>query len=61
MEVVNYGFLNLNPMTHKVKDSEDNINLGPTEFKLLHFFMTHPERVYSRAQLLNVFGEIILT
>ena len=53
MEVVNYGFLNLNPMTHKVKDSEDNINLGPTEFKLLHFFMTHPERVYSRAQLLD--------
>ena len=53
MEVVNYGFLNLNPMTHKVKDNEDNINLGPTEFKLLHFFMTHPERVYSRAQLLD--------
>jgi len=53
MEVVNYGFINLNPMTHKVKDNEDNINLGPTEFKLLHFFMTHPERVYSRAQLLD--------
>ena len=27
--------------------------MGPTEFKLLHFFMTHPERVYSREQLLN--------
>ena len=53
MEVVNYGFINLNPMTHKVKDNEDNINLGPTEFKLLHFFMTHPERVYCRAQLLD--------
>ena len=53
MKVVNYGFINLNPMTHKVKDNEDNINLGPTEFKLLHFFMTHPERVYSRAQLLD--------
>lgn len=32
--------------------------MGPTEFKLLHFFMTHPERVYSREQLLNyVWGE----
>ena len=27
--------------------------MGPTEFKLLHFFMTHPERVYSRELLLN--------
>jgi len=27
--------------------------LGPTEFKLLHFFMTHPDRVYSRSQLLD--------
>ena len=31
--------------------------MGPTEFRLLHFFMTHPERVYSRGQLLdNVWG-----
>lgn len=29
------------------------LDMGPTEFKLLHFFMTHPERVYSREQLLN--------
>ena len=35
-----------------------DINLGPTEFKLLHFFMTHPERVYSRMQLLDqVWGD----
>lgn len=53
MEVVNFGSINLNPMTHKVKDGERNIVLGPTEFNLLHFFMTHPERVYSRAQLLD--------
>ena len=32
---------------------EEVIEMGPTEFKLLHFFMTHPERVYSREQLLN--------
>ena len=32
--------------------------MGPTEFKLLHFFMTHPERVYSRIQLLDhVWGD----
>ena len=34
------------------------LRLGPTEFKLLHFFMTHPERVYSRMQLLDqVWGD----
>ncbi|VFS91298.1 Phosphate regulon transcriptional regulatory protein phoB [Kluyvera cryocrescens] len=32
---------------------ENPLDMGPTEFKLLHFFMTHPERVYSREQLLN--------
>lgn len=32
---------------------ESPLDMGPTEFKLLHFFMTHPERVYSREQLLN--------
>ena len=53
MEVVKYGNITLNPMTHKVTDGENNIELGPTEFKLLHFFMTHPERVFSRSQLLD--------
>jgi len=34
------------------------IALGPTEFRMLHFFMTHPERVHSRAQLLDrVWGD----
>ncbi len=33
------------------------MELGPTEFRLLHFFMTHPERVFTRSQLLdNVWG-----
>ena len=54
MEVVKYGNITLNPMTHKVTDGENNIELGPTEFKLLHFFMTHPERVFSRSQLLDL-------
>ena len=54
MEIVKYGNITLNPMTHKVTDGENNVELGPTEFKLLHFFMTHPERVFSRSQLLDL-------
>ena len=54
MEVVKYGNITLNPMTHKVTDRDSNVELGPTEFKLLHFFMTHPERVFSRSQLLDL-------
>ena len=54
MEVVKYGNITLNPMTHKVTDGDSNVELGPTEFKLLHFFMTHTERVFSRSQLLDL-------
>ena len=54
MEVVKYGNITLNPMTHKVTDGDSNVELGPTEFKLLHFFMTHPDRVFSRSQLLDL-------
>lgn len=50
--------LELNPSTHRVTFQDQTIHLGPTEFKLLHFFMTHPERVYSREQLLDrVWGQ----
>ena len=38
---------------HAVTAGEANVQMGPTEFRLLHFFMTHPERVYSRDQLLD--------
>jgi len=38
---------------HRVSANEQPVNVGPTEFRLLHFFMTHPERVYSRSQLLD--------
>ncbi len=52
--------LELSPLTHRVSANGVNIDLGPTEFRLLHFFMTHPERVYSRAQLLDqVWGDHI--
>ena len=45
--------LELSPATHRVSAHGTVVELGPTEFRLLHFFMTHAERVYSRAQLLD--------
>ena len=52
-EVIEMQGLSLDPTSHRVMTGEDPLDMGPTEFKLLHFFMTHPERVYSREQLLN--------
>ena len=45
--------LKLDPVSHRISTHDRSIDMGPTEFKLLHFFMTHPERVYSREQLLD--------
>ncbi|PYE33882.1 transcriptional regulator [Idiomarina fontislapidosi] len=45
--------LKLDPVSHRISTQDHSIDMGPTEFKLLHFFMTHPERVYSREQLLD--------
>jgi two-component system phosphate regulon response regulator PhoB len=57
-EVVTIGDLELNPATHRVTASGQQIALGPTEFRLLFFLMTHPERVYTRTQLLDgVWGD----
>ncbi|ACS86690.1 MULTISPECIES: phosphate response regulator transcription factor PhoB [Musicola] len=52
-EVIEMRGLSLDPSSHRVTTEEYALDMGPTEFKLLHFFMTHPERVYSREQLLN--------
>ena len=52
-EVIEVQGLRLDPVSHRVTVDEQALDLGPTEFRLLHFFMTHPERVYSREQLLN--------
>ncbi|SCK13707.1 phosphate regulon transcriptional regulator PhoB [Vogesella sp. LIG4] len=50
--------LRLDPVTHRVQGNGGSIDLGPTEFRLLHFFMTHAERVHSRTQLLDqVWGD----
>ena len=46
--------LRLDPATRRVTAKGQRIELAPSEFRLLHFFMTHPERVYTRAQLLDL-------
>jgi len=55
---VEVGPLKLDPGTRRVSRDAQEVRLGPTEFRLLHFFMTHPERVHSRSQLLDgVWGD----
>ncbi len=50
--------LRLDPASHRVTADGTGVGLGPTEFRLLRFLMAHPERVYSRGQLLDqVWGE----
>jgi two-component system phosphate regulon response regulator PhoB len=57
-DVVTTQGLALDPVSHRVTGNGQSLELGPTEFRLLHFFMTHPERVYSRTQLLDqVWGD----
>ena len=57
-ERVQLGDLVLESHTHRVMFKEQSLKLGPTEFKLLSHLMCHPERVHSRAQLLDkVWGD----
>lgn len=57
-DVVELGGLRLDPSTHRITAGATEISLGPTEFRLLHFLMTHPERVHGRSQLLDqVWGD----
>lgn len=51
--VINVNGLVLDPSSQRVTGNDISLSLGPTEFKLLHFFMTHPDRVYSRNHLLD--------
>ena len=56
--LVDVAGLKLDPSTRRVARDDREVRVGPTEFRLLHFFMTHPERVHSRAQLLDrVWGD----
>ncbi len=52
-EAIEVHGLRLDPISHRVASEGNELDMGPTEFRLLHFFMTHPERVYSREQLLD--------
>lgn len=55
---VEAGGLRLDPATHRVTCGGADVRLGPTEFRLLHYFLSHPDRVHSRAQLLDrVWGD----
>lgn len=56
-QTISLGGLTLDTLSHRVFAQDKPVPLGPTEYRLLAFFMTHPERVYTRGQLLdNVWG-----
>jgi two-component system phosphate regulon response regulator PhoB len=57
-DVVEIDGLRLDPASHRITGHGQPVELGPTEFRLLHFLMTHTERVHSRTQLLDqVWGD----
>jgi two-component system phosphate regulon response regulator PhoB len=57
-ELLAAGTLNLDPVTHRVSVAGRPVPIGPTEFRLLRFFLARPERVHSRTQLLDqVWGD----
>jgi len=57
-DTVEIGGLQIDPASHRVCAGPTSIALGPTEFRLLHYLMTHTERVHSRVQLLDqVWGD----
>ena len=58
LDVVEIQGLRLDPGTCRVNVDENTVDISPTEFRLLHFFIRHPEKVYNRAQLLDqVWGQ----
>jgi two-component system phosphate regulon response regulator PhoB len=52
-EAIEVGDLKLDTASHEVTVAKTEVSLGPTEYRLLEFFMLHPDRVYSRTQLLD--------
>ncbi len=52
-DVISAGMLELDTAGHRVSANGSEIRLGPTEYRLLKFLMMHPDRVYSRSQLLD--------
>lgn len=61
LEIIKAGNLKLDLSSYRFTVDEQEVKLGPTEFKLVHFFMTHSNRVYTRLQLLDqVWGENVV-
>ncbi len=57
-EIIHYGALSLDPNARELTIEQKTYTIAPTEFRLLHFFMTHTNRIYSRSQLLDhVWGD----
>ncbi|HRJ54333.1 MAG TPA: phosphate regulon transcriptional regulator PhoB [Candidatus Thiothrix moscowensis] len=52
-ESLEFAGLALDPLSHRVTANGVELEFGPTEFRLLKFFMQHPDRVYTREQLLD--------
>jgi len=53
--------LRIDPVAHRVSGNGQPLSLGPTEFRLLHYFMTHPNRVYTRTQLMDeIWGDQVI-
>jgi two-component system phosphate regulon response regulator PhoB len=52
-EILEANGLVLDTASHRVSAGDYILEIGPTEYRLLEFFMSHPERVYSRSQLLD--------
>lgn len=52
-EVLSAGELRLDPASHAISVAGEKLHTGPTEFRLLQFFLAHPNRVYSRTQLID--------
>lgn len=59
-QALQFEALTLDMKSHRLIIEDERVDLGPTEFRLLHFFMKHPERAYSRGQLLDqVWGDTV--
>ncbi len=57
-EAISAGGLNIDHRSHRVSAAGKRLEIAPTEYRLLHFFMTHPDRAFSRSQLLDqVWGD----
>lgn len=57
-EPIEVDGLSLDPASHRVSANGETVRIGPTEFRMLKFFMEHQERVYTRGQLLDhVWGD----